>query len=107
MRKRLITLVGAIVAAALLAGAGIAWTTSNHENALSGQAKDRAITSALRHTGGGTVTEAEAGDDGAAYSVEVRLGSGGHVEVRLDKRFNVIGAERDDDRSADQQSDGD
>jgi hypothetical protein len=96
MQKRLIALAGGLVAAAVLAGAGIAWTTGDGERPLSGQAKDRAIASALRHAGGGTVTEAEAGDDGAAYRVEVRLGNGTHLEVRLDKRFNVIGAERDD-----------
>ena len=107
MRKRLITLGGAILAAALLAGAGIAWTSADNEKPLSGQAKDRAIAAALRHAGGGTATETDTGDDGAAYSVEVRLANGGQVEVRLDKSFNVIGSERDDDGSADQQSNGD
>jgi hypothetical protein len=107
MRKRLITLSGGVIAAALLGGAGIAWTTGDDERPLSGQARDRAIASALRHTGGGTVTETEVGDDGAAYGVEVRLPNGTQVEVRLDKRFNVIGDERDDDGSPDEQSDRD
>jgi uncharacterized membrane protein YkoI len=107
MRKRLITLGGAILAAALFAGAGIAWTSGDSEKPLSGQTKDRAIAAALRHIGGGTATETDAGDDGAAYRVEVRLANGGQVEVRLDKSFSVIGSERDDDGSADQQSNGD
>jgi hypothetical protein len=107
MRKRLITIAGGVVAAALLAGAGIAWTTGDDEKPLSGQARDRAIASALRHTGGGTVTETEVGDDGAAYGVEVRRPDGTRVEVRLDKHFNVVGDERDDDGSADEQSDRD
>ena len=41
---------------------------------------------ALEHTGGGTVTESEIGDDGAAYSVEVRLADGSQVEVNLEAR---------------------
>jgi hypothetical protein len=97
MRKRLITLAGALVAAALVAAAGIAWTTGDREKPLSGQARNRAIASALRHTSGGAVTETEVGDDGAAYGVEVRLPDGTRVEVHLDERFNVIGDERDDD----------
>ena len=37
------------------------------------------------------------GDDGAAYSVEVRFDNGTQVEVKLDSEFNVIGQENDDD----------
>jgi len=46
---------------------------------------------------GGTVTETEVGDDGAAYGVEVRLGDGSEVEVNLDENCQVIGQEADDD----------
>jgi hypothetical protein len=48
------------------------------------------------------VTETEAGDDGAAYGVEVRLDDGRVVEVRLDANFRVLGHEADDDGSNDQ-----
>jgi hypothetical protein len=44
------------------------------------------------------VTETEAGDDGAAYGVEVRLPDGRQVEVNLDQSFNVIGQEPDEDQ---------
>jgi hypothetical protein len=47
-----------------------------------------------------TVLETEAGDDGAAYGVEVRLADGSVVEVHLDKAFQVIGQEADDDSGA-------
>jgi uncharacterized membrane protein YkoI len=48
------------------------------------------------------VTETEAGDDGAAYGVEVRLDDGRVVEVRLDANFHVLGQEADDGGSDDQ-----
>jgi hypothetical protein len=51
----------------------------------------------LAEPGGGTVTETEAGDDGAAYSVEVRLEEGRQSEVNLHENFNVIGQDADDD----------
>jgi uncharacterized membrane protein YkoI len=63
-----------------------------------GTARDRAAAAALAATGGGTVLETEAGDDGAAYGVEVRLPDGRQVEVTLDQSFKVIGQEPDDDR---------
>ena len=34
--------------------------------------------------------ESEAGDDGAAYGVEIRLDDGSVVEVALDANFHVI-----------------
>jgi hypothetical protein len=107
MRRRLITIAIGIIATAVLAGAGIAWTTSDNEQPLAGATREHAIAAALRQTGGGTVSETEAGDDGAAYSVEIRLANGRHVEVRLDERFQVIGQERDDDGPADTHEHGD
>jgi uncharacterized membrane protein YkoI len=63
---------------------------------LTGADLDRATKAALDHTGGGTVTETETGDDGAAYGVEVRKPDGRHVEVALDSGFGVVGEEADD-----------
>lgn len=62
---------------------------------LSGSTYDRAVQAALAHTGGGTVTDFESGDDGAAYGVEIRLSNGREVEVNLDANFNVIRVEDD------------
>jgi uncharacterized membrane protein YkoI len=45
------------------------------------------------------VIDTEAGDDGSAYGVEVRLPDGSVVEVTLDARFNVMGQQPDDDGS--------
>jgi uncharacterized membrane protein YkoI len=68
---------------------------------------EKATAAALQHTGGGTVIETEAGDDGAAYGVEIRLDDGRVVEVGLDANFEIIGQETDDDGSADAESNSD
>jgi hypothetical protein len=86
---------GAVIA---LGAAGVAVAAgAGDDEPLRGATKDRAVAAALAETGGGTVTETEAGDDGAAYEVEVRLADGREVEVRLDQDFTVIGTEADDD----------
>ncbi|MFC5994864.1 PepSY domain-containing protein [Pseudonocardia hispaniensis] len=63
---------------------------------LTGSDLERATKAALAHTGGGTVTETETGDDAAAYGVEIRTPDGRHVEVNLDRDFAVTGQEADD-----------
>ena len=78
-------------------GVAVAASSGDDEEPLTGSTLDRAVDAALEETGGGTVTETEAGDDGAAYSVEVRLDDGSQVEVNLDENFTVIGQEADDD----------
>jgi hypothetical protein len=56
------------------------------------------VQAALAATGGGTVLETEAGDDGAAFGVEIRLPDGRQVEVNLDESFKVVGQEADEDK---------
>lgn len=95
--------IGAVAATAALAlgtGVGIA-ASSGDDEPLRGNARDRAIAAALEHVGGGTVVETEIGDDGAAYSVEIRLDDGRTVEVNLDEDFRVVGQEPDDDGGED------
>ena len=105
MRGRIAKIgVGAALVAAL-AGGGAAWATAgagDNANPLAGSALDKATGAALAHVGGGTVTETEVGDDGAAYGVEVRLDDGSQVEVNLDENFNVLGQAADDDGANDQ-----
>ena len=104
-------MVGAATALAIAIGAaGIAaatGATGDDDEPLTGATYDRATEVALEYTGGGTVTETEMGDDGAAYGVEVRLPDGRQVEVNLDADFNVIGDEADDDGPGDDDSDDD
>ncbi len=101
-RKLKLALVAAVVVAAGAVTAGIAIGASGGDDQpLSGSTLERASAAALRHVGGGTVTETEVGDDGAAYSVEVALPNGSQVEVNLDQSFAVIGQETDDDGASD------
>jgi len=72
-------------------------SAGDDDQPLTGSALEKATAAALAHTGGGTVIESEAGDDGAAYGVEIRLDDGRIVEVALDARFHVIGSGTDDD----------
>ena len=101
--KRRSALVAALAIAAATAGIGIAAGTGEDEGAdsdanLSGAAAQRASDAALSATGGGTVVEVEAGDDGgAAYEVEVRKSDGSTVEVRLDTNLDVVGTVDEDD----------
>ena len=83
---------GALALAVSAGGTGLAIAGSGEsEQQLTGSALDRATAAALGHTGGGTVVEAEAGDDGAAYGVEIRLADGRVVSVLLDANFHVTG----------------
>jgi uncharacterized membrane protein YkoI len=99
---------GALAVALIGGGTGVAIATGNRDDRpLTGSALEKATAAALQHTGGGTVIETEAGDDGAAYGVEIRLDDGRVVEIGLDANFEVIGQESDDDGSADAESKSD
>jgi uncharacterized membrane protein YkoI len=94
--NRKLALVAVLVVAVLTGGIAIAAGGGDDDEPLTGTTRDRAVEAALEHTGG-TVLETEAGDDGAAYGVEIRLADGRTVEVELDETFDVIGQETDDD----------
>jgi uncharacterized membrane protein YkoI len=99
---------GALVVAAIGGTAGAVLAASGGDDQpLTGSALDKATAAALEAAGGGTVTETEVGDDGAAYGVEIRLEDGSQVEVNLDADFNVIGQEADDDGAGDKDGPGD
>jgi uncharacterized membrane protein YkoI len=99
-RKLVLIAVLVIALGAISAGFAIA-AAGGDEQPLTGTNLEKATAAALAHTGGGTVTETETGDDGAAYSVEVRLDDGSQVEVNLDENFQVIGQGADDDGAGD------
>jgi uncharacterized membrane protein YkoI len=100
MRRRTRWIVGTGLAVAMAGGlvAAAAATDRDNDQELTGATRDRAVAAALAATGGGTVLETEAGDDGAAYGVEVRLDDGRQVEVNLDEGFKVVNQEPDEDR---------
>lgn len=64
---------------------------------INGTALDQASAAALQHTGGGQVTETEVGDEQSYYEVEVTRGDGTQVDVQLDRSFNVVGDEIDEE----------
>jgi len=88
------------IAALALGGGAIAGATGNGdddaaETPITGRALERAKAAAVAHTGGGTVTGTEAGDEEGAYEVEVTRADGSQTDVHLDADFNVLGAEDD------------
>ena len=91
---------GAIALAIVGAGTGFAIAAGGDDRPLTGSDLEKATAAALAHTGDGTVVEAETGEGGSAYGVEIRRADGTVVEVALDARFRVIGTERDDDTGA-------
>ena len=90
---------GAVAGTAGFAAAGGADDDAS-EAPITGSALEKATEAALEHTGGGTVTGTEVGDEESLYEVEVTLDSGGQVDVQLDERFNVVGSEGDDESEA-------
>lgn len=90
---------GATAAALLIAGvaATVSVATGGDDRPLEGADLDHATDAALAHTDGGTVVEAEFGDDGAGYEVGVRLDDGSVVELQLDGRFVVVTGSTADD----------
>ena len=110
MDRRTRWIAGGAVALMLVGGGtGVAIATGagDTDRPLTGSTLDRARAAALEFTGGGTATETEAGDDGAAYGVEVRLDDGRVVELHLDANFQVLGHQADDDGSNDQDGSND
>jgi uncharacterized membrane protein YkoI len=99
--NRKIAAVAAAVAAVAGGGAAIATATGNgpladdSEAPIEGAALERAEAAALAHTGQGTVSETEVGDEESYYEVEVTLDDGSQTDVQLDRDFNVVGGEAD------------
>ncbi len=95
-----VAVVGSGAGAAIAAGGG----GDDDERPITGAALERASAAALAHTGEGSVSETEVGDEEGFYEVEVTLEDGTQVDVHLDQDFNVLGDEADgadDDEGAD------
>lgn len=65
------------------------------EQPITGDPLAKASEVALQHTGGGTVTGTEVGDEESHYEVEVTMEDGRQIDVQLDEQFNVVGSEGD------------
>jgi uncharacterized membrane protein YkoI len=102
--EKTIKLAIGIAALMVAAGAGgaYAWGGGGDDAAetpITGTDLQKASAAALAHTGGGRVTDTEVGDEESYYEVEVTLDGGGQVDVQLDKGFNVVGSEGDEEGS--------
>ncbi len=99
-RSKKILITGAAAAAVAAGGAGVALGGGGDDDAtekpIAGSALDQASAAALAHTGGGTVSGTEVGDEESYYEVEVTLDDGSQTDVQLDRSFDVVGDEADD-----------
>jgi uncharacterized membrane protein YkoI len=104
--KRKNVFVAAGIGVAAIAGASIAVAGASGddeggpdddatEQAITGDALDRASAAALAHTGEGRVTGTEIDDEESKYEIEVTLDNGDQVDVQLDENFDVVGSEND------------
>jgi uncharacterized membrane protein YkoI len=71
------------------------------DRSITGGALAKAKATALEHTGGGRVTDTEVGDEEGYYEVEVTAADGSQSDVHLDRDFNVLGQQGDEDRTGD------
>ena len=108
MKKRIIISSAVAVAAlgvgitgAVVAGQG----GDDNEQPIRGDALDKATAAALAHTGGGTVTETEVGDEDSLYEVEITLDDGRQVDVQLDENFEVVSSEVESPEPGDTEND--
>ena len=103
MQRRAKLAIGIATAALVAAvGAGVAIASNDDdatERSITGSALEQASAAALEHTGEGTVSETEVGDEESYYEVEVTLEDGSQVDVQLDRDFNVVSSSSDDDNA--------
>jgi uncharacterized membrane protein YkoI len=104
-RRTKVLFAGIAALAAVGTGAGIAVAGDADDDAtdtpITGTELEKASAAALEHTGGGKVTGTEVEDEESYYEVEVTLEDGRQVDVQLDRDFEVVGDEADDDESED------
>jgi hypothetical protein len=104
-KLKLALITGSVVAALGVGGVAIAGGVGDDdgsERPIGGGALDRASAAALDHTGGGSVTDTEVGDEESYYEVEVTRDDGSQVDVQLDRDFRVVGSEGDHDRGGEE-----
>ena len=109
-RKKIIAVAGSVLAlgaggAAIASATGAGPLGDDSEAPIDGAALEQASAAALAHTGEGTVSDTEVGDEESYYEVEVTLDDGSQVDVQLDRSFNVVSSEGDDDGAEDEGAD--
>ena len=101
---RTLVIAAAVAMLVALGSAGIAYANGgDSEEPLTGPDAEKAKNAALAAVGGGSVTEVER-DDGygtGVFEVEVQRDDGAQVEVHLDRDYNVVGQQTDEDGPSD------
>jgi Peptidase propeptide and YPEB domain len=95
MKRRYIWVAGGALAAAVAVGLGAGAAQAGPgetEVPITGDALARASAAALAHTGGGTVTGTEVGDEEGYYEIEVTRADGSRLDVHLSAEFTVLGS---------------
>ena len=103
MSRKKTAIITAATAAIVMGGGGAALAGSDDDatdRPIEGSALQKAEDAALQETGEGRVTETEVGDEESYYEVEVTLDDGSQVDVQLDRDFQVVGSESDQEDEA-------
>jgi uncharacterized membrane protein YkoI len=101
-RKRVV--IPTLAAVAVLGAGGLVWSSAASDE-LTGDERDRASAAALEAVGEGKVTGTETDDEEGAYEIEVTRPDGSQVDVHLDKDFQVLSQEADDEDGEDEDAD--
>jgi hypothetical protein len=99
LRNGKVAVIAGVAALLVAGGTGVALATGGGDDSeapIEGADLERASAAALAHTGEGSVTDTEVGDEESLYEVEVTLDDGSQVDVQLDRDFQVVGEEADD-----------
>ena len=92
-----ITVASLLAAVAGAAGIAAAGGGDDSEAPITGSALDKASAAALAETGGGEVSETEVGDEESYYEVEVTLDDGTQTDIQVNRDFDVVGSETEDE----------
>ncbi len=110
LKDKKVWIISGVMAAVAIVGGGLGIAGASggdRDEPITGDALQKASEAALAHTGGGSVTETEVGDEESYYEVEVTLDDGSQVDVQLDEGFNVVSDEADGADGADDEGAGD
>ena len=89
-----------LAAVAVIGVGGVVWSGASADE-LSGTELDRASSAALAAVGEGKVTDTERDDEEGAYEIEVTKDDGSQVDVHLDKSYQVLSQDADDEPGRD------
>jgi len=105
-------IVGAIVGSIAIGGSitGVAVASGGGDSdhhPITGPAHRKATQKALQIVGEGHVSETEQGDEESYYQVEVTKNDGSHVDVNLDRRFQLVKTKHETETKGRDANDGD